>query len=275
MAFQLVEGLAEKKLIDLPQTQKSIAVFMAESIYRSGLIGVLENLGYRVFLIENLEEIEINKPDYLIIEGKTDILRVVDDCLKKIRPMATVIVINNLEYSKVEKLRSLGVSAILSTDAKTDEFVAAFSSHLLCNHILAQAVIPGMKAAGFGRIINVISTSVKQPLKGLGVSNTIRAAVGNWAKTLSLEVAAHGITVNNVLPGATATQRLSGLIEAKSAKTGTSKADLEKEMVHEIPAARFGYPEEVAAAIAFLSTPAAGYINGINIPVDGGRTGNL
>jgi 3-oxoacyl-[acyl-carrier protein] reductase len=160
-------------------------------------------------------------------------------------------------------------------DAKTDEFVSAFSAHLLCNHILAQAVIPGMKAAGYGRIINVISTSVKQPLKGLGVSNTIRAAVGNWAKTLSLELAKDGITVNNVLPGATATQRLSGLIAAKSTKTGESVANLEKEMIHEIPAGRFAAPEEVAAAIAFLATPSAAYINGINVPVDGGRTGNL
>jgi 3-oxoacyl-[acyl-carrier protein] reductase len=160
-------------------------------------------------------------------------------------------------------------------DAKTEEFLAAFSAHLVCNHILAQAVLPGMKAAGYGRIVNVISTSVKQPLKGLGVSNTIRAAVGNWAKTLSLEVASFGITVNNVLPGATATQRLSGLLDAKAAKTGTSKNDLEKEMLHEIPAGRFAEPEEVAAAIAFLATPAAAYINGINVPVDGGRTGNL
>lgn len=160
-------------------------------------------------------------------------------------------------------------------DAKIEEFTATFSAHLLCNHVLAQALLPGMKKAGYGRIINVISTSVKQPLKGLGVSNTIRAAVGNWAKTLSLEVASFGITVNNVLPGATATQRLSGIIDAKSTKTGTSKADLEKEMLHEIPAGRFGAPEEIAAAIAFLATPAAAYINGINIPVDGGRTGNL
>jgi 3-oxoacyl-[acyl-carrier protein] reductase len=161
------------------------------------------------------------------------------------------------------------------TEAKTEEFLSAFSSHLLCNHILAQAVLPGMKQSGYGRIINVISTSVKQPLKGLGVSNTIRAAVGNWAKTLSLEVAQFGITVNNVLPGATSTQRLSGLIEAKSKKTGIETTELEKEMLHEIPAGRFGAPEEIASAIAFLASPAAAYINGINVPVDGGRTGNL
>ncbi|HTL82274.1 MAG TPA: SDR family oxidoreductase [Bacteroidia bacterium] len=161
------------------------------------------------------------------------------------------------------------------TEAKTEEFVSAFSNHLLCNHILAQAVLPGMKSAKYGRIINVISTSVKIPLKGLGVSNTIRAAVGNWAKTLSLEVAPFGITVNNVLPGATSTQRLASIIETKSQKTNVDQVHIEKEMIAEIPAGRFGAPEEVAAAIAFLATPAAAYINGINVPVDGGRTGNL
>jgi 3-oxoacyl-[acyl-carrier protein] reductase len=121
----------------------------------------------------------------------------------------------------------------------------------------------------------VISTSVKVPLKGLGVSNTVRAAVANWAKTLSMELAPFGITVNNVLPGATATQRLDSILENKSNKSGISKADAEKEMLHEIPAGRFAAPEEVAAAIAFLASPAAAYVNGINLPVDGGRTGNL
>ncbi len=161
------------------------------------------------------------------------------------------------------------------TEAKTEEFVDAFSNHLLCNHILVQSVLPGMKAAKFGRIINIISTSVKAPLKGLGVSNTIRAAVANWAKTLSMEVGSFGITVNNVLPGATATKRLDSILENKSKKTGITKEAAEKEMLHEIPAGRFAGPEEVGAAVAFLASPAAGYINGINLPVDGGRTGNL
>ena len=159
--------------------------------------------------------------------------------------------------------------------AKLEEFTDTFQKHLLVNHVLMQAVVPGMKAAQYGRIINVISTSVKQPIRGLGVSNTIRAAVGNWSKTLSAELAPFGITVNNVLPGATMTQRLSSLLEAKAAKTGTPYDVLEKEMLHEIPAGRFAHPEEIANAIAFLASPAAAYINGINVPVDGGRTGNL
>lgn len=160
-------------------------------------------------------------------------------------------------------------------NATTEAFVNTFNQHLICNHLLAQVVLPGMKAAGFGRIINIISTSVKQPLKGLGVSNTIRAAVANWSKTLSIEVAPFGITVNNVLPGATATQRLSSIIENKSQKQNHSIDEVEQEMLSEIPAGRFGRPEEIAAAVAFLASPAAAYINGINIPVDGGRTGCL
>jgi 3-oxoacyl-[acyl-carrier protein] reductase len=159
--------------------------------------------------------------------------------------------------------------------AGTNEFLNAFNQHLICNHILAQACLDGMKKSGYGRIINIISTSVKLPLKGLGVSNTIRAAVANWSKTLSLEVAQFGITVNNVLPGATNTVRLTGIIENKSNKTGTTQDEIRKEMLHEIPAGRFGEAYEIANAVAFLASPAAAYINGINVPVDGGRTGCL
>ena len=161
------------------------------------------------------------------------------------------------------------------TTAETTEFLSAFTNHLLCNQILAQAVLPGMKKASYGRIINIISTSVKIPLKGLGVSNTIRAAVGNWSKTWSMEVAQFGITVNNVLPGATSTQRLQSILTNKAEKTGKTVADAESEMIKEIPMGRFAAPEEVANAILFLASPAAAYITGINIPVDGGRTGSL
>lgn len=159
--------------------------------------------------------------------------------------------------------------------ATPEQFEAAFTQHLLCNHILAQAVLPGMKKEQYGRIINVISTSVKVPLKGLGVSNTVRGAVANWAKTLAGEVAAFGVTVNNVLPGATATSRLDEIIDGKAKKSGKERdAVIAEELAH-IPAGRFAKPEELAAAIAFLASPAASYINGINLPVDGGRTGSL
>jgi 3-oxoacyl-[acyl-carrier protein] reductase len=162
-----------------------------------------------------------------------------------------------------------------AVDASVNEFVSAFSAHLLCNQILVQTMVPGMKKAGYGRIINVISTSVKIPIRGLGVSNTIRGAVANWSKTLSVELAPFGITVNNVLPGASMTGRLESIISAKAEKSGKSREEIVKEMVAEIPAGRISEPEEVAAAVAFLATPAAGYINGVNVPVDGGRTGSL
>lgn len=161
------------------------------------------------------------------------------------------------------------------TEAKTEEFINTFNNHLICNHLLAQACLPLMKEAKFGRIVNIISTSVKQPLKGLGVSNTIRAAVANWSKTLSVEVAPFGITVNNVLPGATDTIRIKQLNEIKSTKTGKSVEEVRAETLAEIPMGRMADASEVANAIAFLASPAASYITGINVPVDGGRTGCL
>ncbi len=160
-------------------------------------------------------------------------------------------------------------------DAKAADFMSAFSAHLICNHILMQALVPGMKAAGFGRIVNIISTSVKQPLKNLGVSNTIRAAVANWSKTLANELGQFGITVNNVLPGFTKTARGEYIIEKKMKDTGKSEAEVMNEFVAEIPAGRIGSPEDFGAVVAFLCSPSAGYINGINLPVDGGRTASL
>jgi len=159
--------------------------------------------------------------------------------------------------------------------AKVEEFETAFTQHLKCNHVLAQALVPFMKEEGYGRIINVISTSVKQPLDGLGVSNTIRGAVANWSKTLANELGQFGITVNNVLPGATATERLAQIIKNKSAKTGTSEEDASNAMKNTVPAKRFAQPEETADAITFLASGRASYINGINLPVDGGRTKSL
>lgn len=160
-------------------------------------------------------------------------------------------------------------------NAKPEEFLQAFTNHLLCNHILAQAVIPKMKEANFGRIVNIISTSVKQPIKGLGVSNTTRGAVASWAKTLSNEVAKFGITVNNILPGSTNTQRIVDLMENKAKRTGKTVEEVKKEMIAEIPMGRYGEPSEIAAVTAFLCTPAAGYVNGISVAVDGGRTSCL
>lgn len=156
--------------------------------------------------------------------------------------------------------------------ASNDAFEQAFRQHLLGGQVLVQAVLPGMRASGYGRIINVISTSVKEPIAGLGVSNTVRAAVAGWAKTLSSELAADGITVNNVLPGFTRTSRLDGLLTAKAAASQQSEDAVAQGMLATVPAGRFGEANEVAAVVAFLCTPAAAYVNGVSIAVDGGRT---
>lgn len=161
------------------------------------------------------------------------------------------------------------------TKARPEEFLQAFQQHLICNHIITTLVTDGMKLEKYGRIINIISTSVKIPLKDLGVSNTIRGAVASWAKTMANELGQFGITVNNVLPGATATERLSAIINNKSLKTGKTREETEHEMMEEVPARRFARPEEIAAMVAFLASPAAGYVNGTSIPVDGGRTGSI
>ncbi|WP_308990573.1 SDR family oxidoreductase [Mariniflexile litorale] len=159
--------------------------------------------------------------------------------------------------------------------ASLDEFDNAFTMHLKCNHVLAQAVIPFMKEEGFGRIINVISTSVKEPIPGLGVSNTIRGAVGNWSKTLSIELGAFGITVNNVLPGFTDTERLTEIIKIKANAENTTVEEMTEIMKNYCPAKRFAQPEETANVITFLASDCASYVNGINVPVDGGRTKSL
>lgn len=161
------------------------------------------------------------------------------------------------------------------TEARPEEFAKAFSRHVLCNQTLVQAVLPGMKAEQYGRIINIISTSVKEPIPGLGVSNTTRWAVAAWAKTTAGELAKFGITVNNILPGYTDTARLGELIKAKAKAGGTNEDVVKAEIVGRIPMGRLASAEEIAAAAGFLASAAASYVTGINLPVDGGRTGSL
>jgi 3-oxoacyl-[acyl-carrier protein] reductase len=160
-------------------------------------------------------------------------------------------------------------------EATEQAFLDTFNQHLVCNHILAKAVVPSMKKEGYGRIVNIISTSVKVPLKNLGVSNTIRGAVASWAKTMANELGKFNITVNNVLPGSTNTRRLSTLMESIAKKGNVLVDVVAKNMAEEIPMKRFGEASEIAAVVAFLASPAASYVNGVSIPVDGGRTGAI
>lgn len=162
---------------------------------------------------------------------------------------------------------------LLNTSAQDLE--NAFRSHLITAHLLVQLLFEGMKAAGYGRVINVVSTSVKQPINGLGISNTVRAAVANWSKTFANELGHYGITFNNVLPGSTRTARLDYLYSKQAEKSNLPKEEIAQKAAMQIPLGRLGEPDEFAAAVAFLCTPAASYINGINLPVDGGKLSGL
>src|SRR5690554_127129 len=213
-----------------------------------------------------LKELNPNdKNDYIVADFSQPL-----DLEKKIKSWASKnrahILLNNTGGPKGGPIRK----------ARVSEFTDAFNNHLVCNHILVQALYPGMKAEGYGRIINIISTSVKQPLDGLGVSNTIRGAVANWSKTLANELGQYNITVNNVLPGATNTVRLQSIAENKAATSSILNYDeILANMAAQSPMKRIAQPEEIANAVAFLASPAASYINGINVPVDGGRTKSL
>jgi len=162
---------------------------------------------------------------------------------------------------------------MIETDAA--EIEKALRTHVISSHILAQLAVPGMQAAGFGRIVNIVSISVKQPISGLGISNLVRAAVANWAKTLANEISGTGITVNNVLPGYTNTERMEYMLDKRAVEQGIEKENMFKRITKSIPVGRVGEPAELGAAVAFLCSPAAAYINGINLTVDGGQTGSL
>ena len=156
-------------------------------------------------------------------------------------------------------------------EAEPEDLVKAFSQHILCNEVLVQATWPGMRDEGYGRIINVISTSVVMPIKGLGISNVTRGAVANWGRTLAGELGPHGITVNNILPGYTNTKRLESLIKGRAERAGVSTDEVQQMMIATVPLGRLASPDEIGSVAAFLASPAASYINGVNLPIDGGR----
>lgn len=170
---------------------------------------------------------------------------------------------------------AVGPKAGSLLEASSEDFLAGLRVHLLSAQKIAQMCVPGMSEARYGRFINIISTSVKTPLPNLGVSNTVRGAMASWSKTLAMEVGPLGITVNNVLPGYTKTPRLESLRKATADIKQITEAQVENQWKASVPLARFAEPSEVATAVAFLASPAAAYISGINLPVDGGRTPSL
>ncbi len=160
-------------------------------------------------------------------------------------------------------------------DSPVDNLRNAFEQHILTAHQLTKILVPGMTSCGYGRIINIVSTSVKIPIDGLGVSNTIRGAMASWSKTMANELAPKGITVNNVLPGATETDRLQAIIERNARAKGLAVEQIREHMLAEIPVGRFARPSDIANAVGFLASAAASYITGTSIVVDGGRTRSL
>jgi 3-oxoacyl-[acyl-carrier protein] reductase len=191
--------------------------------------------------------------------ARTDALRAQAEALASARPVH--ILVNN----------TAGPPGGPAHAAGEDAFLEAFRRHLLANQALVQALLPGMRAANWGRIVNVVSTSVREPIPNLGVSNTIRGAVASWAKTLSRELAPFGITVNNVLPGYTETSRIDQIVRDRVAASGQSADAILEGMRRNVPAGRFAAPAEIGGVIAFLASPAAGYVNGVSLAVDGGR----
>jgi 3-oxoacyl-[acyl-carrier protein] reductase len=164
-----------------------------------------------------------------------------------------------------------GPKAGPAIDAEPEDFLAGLIPHVLGSQVMARALVPGMRSEGYGRIINIVSTSVVTPITGLGVSNVVRGAMGNWMRILASELGPDGITVNNILPGFVGTDRLESLMEGRAKRQGTTAAEVEAAWKSTIPAGRFAEPAEIGAVCAFLASGAASYVSGVNLPVDGAR----
>ena len=254
--------LTGKRALVCGSTQ-GIGRAIAENFARSGaeLILLARDQSALDTVVDGLSRSENQHHTYITADYTyPDVLKqTLADRLPEIEPMH--ILVNNTGGSPGGPIRS----------ADTAEFLDAFSKHLICNQILVQTLLPDMKQAGFGRIINIISTSVRQPIPGLGVSNTVRGAVASWAKTLAGELGPFGITVNNILPGATQTVRLASIIDHKAKEMNKTVAEIAEDMKDTIPLGRFARPEEIAYAAEFLASDRAAYITGVSLPVDGGR----
>ena len=209
--------------------------------------------------VEQLDKINGLQNDFLSLDlsNEKDLISKINMLLNE---MPIHILINNTG----------GPSGGLLLDAEGEEFLKAMHMHLIASHHLTKLISPVMKKENYGRIINIISTSVRQPIGGLGVSNTTRGAMASWSKTLSNELAAHGITVNNVLPGTTKTERIEELIGSWQKSWEMTEDEVRRTLIDQIPMGRFGEAEELGATVAFLASPAAAYITGVNLPVDGG-----
>jgi 3-oxoacyl-[acyl-carrier protein] reductase len=243
------DGIGRAVAIALAESGASIVAFARSEEKLREFVQILPGTGHQI-LVADFDDpgaVQSVLKEYLAAHGTPDI------------------VVNN----------SGGPPGGALSEASSQSFITAMNRLLLSSHEIVKLCLPGMKAQGFGRIINVISTSVRQPLDNLGVSNTIRSATSAWAKTLSREVAEYGVTVNNVLPGATATSRLSSIITNTANRTGRSEDEVRAEMQKEIPMKRFAAPEEIAAGVVFLASEQAAYITGINLSIDGGRTRSL
>ena len=159
--------------------------------------------------------------------------------------------------------------ALLEQDEEA-AFLVPFGRHVLASQQLLRQLLPGMRKDGYGRIVNVISTSVREPIPALGISNIVRAAMASWAKTISHELPP-GITINSVLPGYTDTERLDALRTAVAKRTGKKEDAIQKEWLEQVPEGRLATAEELGEAVAWLASPAAAFVRGVCLAVDGGR----